>query len=427
MSNNPIVISRIQHRRGRRENLPQPLKPGELALTADTEQVWIGGDPELSYPAGIRVYNDKSVITAQNIVDNHIAEIKLGYLFDQSSYTSLVAFLTTSGVVTLVEDDIKWDDTYRGSILSIAINNAGTGYTDGTWTLNIASATGTAALAQATISGGSITAVSVLAGGINYQPLEPVITLPPGAGAGSNASLSVGATNIYGYSVYVACDPSVDPNNSIANVALEALASPVATQVIETYSLGAQTIVAAGHAPPNATSPREFVSKFLTLEDQDAATHVAKLINRINSTTPGEATGLVHTDLNIEIGSTVVSITSHNHPYDMAFFVGGTADTTDIQVGAFLVTRAVTVSAAGGHLAKCEVAPDATVIYPIERNGVSVGNATFTNGNTTGTVTISGDFTLAIGDILQLYAPASANTVIENVVITIVGTALAVV
>jgi hypothetical protein len=227
--------------------------------------------------------------------------------------------------------------------------------------------------------------------------------------------------------VYVACDPSVDPNNSIANVALEALASPVATQVIETYSLGAQTIVAAGHAPPNATSPREFVSKFLTLEDQDAATHVAKLINRINSTTPGEATGLVHTDLNIEIGSTVVSITSHNHPYDMAFFVGGTADTTDIQVGAFLVTRAVTVSAAGGHLAKCEVAPDATVIYPIERNGVSVGNATFTNGNTTGTVTISGDFTLAIGDILQLYAPASANTVIENVVITIVGTALAVV
>jgi hypothetical protein len=424
-TNNQVVISRIQHRRGRRENLPQPLRPGEIALTADTEQVWIGGDPDLSYPAGIRVYNDGSVSTAQNIVDNHIAEIKVRGTFDLPSYNSLVAFLTTSSVVTLTEDDIRWDDTYRGSILSITINNAGSGYTDGTHPLIISSSEGTAASATATITGGSVVSINVIAGGINYQPLEATITLSPAAGAGTNASFSLSATDVYGYAVYVACDPNVDPNNSIANVGSEALASPVAGLVIETYSLGAQTNVEAGHAPPNAASPRVFVDKFLVLEDQDAASHVSRLINRVNGSSPGQITGLVHTDLNIEIGSTIVSITDHNHPYDMAFFVGGTADTVDIQVGAFLVTRAVTVSATAGHLAKCETAPDATVVYPIRKNGTNVGTATFTNGNTTGTVVINANFSLAAGDILQLYAPSTTNAVIENVVVTIVGSALA--
>lgn len=45
-SNNNIIVSRIQHRRGLKQDLPQPLRPGELGLATDSRQLYIGGDPD---------------------------------------------------------------------------------------------------------------------------------------------------------------------------------------------------------------------------------------------------------------------------------------------------------------------------------------------------------------------------------------------
>ena len=39
------IVSRIQHRRGLKQDLPQPLRPGELGLATDRRQIYIGGDP----------------------------------------------------------------------------------------------------------------------------------------------------------------------------------------------------------------------------------------------------------------------------------------------------------------------------------------------------------------------------------------------
>ena len=44
-SNNDIIVSRIQHRRGLKQDLPQPLRPGELGLATDSRQLYIGSDP----------------------------------------------------------------------------------------------------------------------------------------------------------------------------------------------------------------------------------------------------------------------------------------------------------------------------------------------------------------------------------------------
>ena len=67
---NQIVISRIQNRRGIRENLPQPLLPGEFALTVDTGELWIGTDPNQP-PWGVRTYGTGAgdITAAENIVD----------------------------------------------------------------------------------------------------------------------------------------------------------------------------------------------------------------------------------------------------------------------------------------------------------------------------------------------------------------------
>ena len=43
-SNNTVVVSRIQNRRGLKQDLPQPLRAGEIGLSTDSRQVYIGGE-----------------------------------------------------------------------------------------------------------------------------------------------------------------------------------------------------------------------------------------------------------------------------------------------------------------------------------------------------------------------------------------------
>lgn len=41
-----VIISRIQNRRGLKQDLPQPLRPGELGFAVDSRQLFIGADPD---------------------------------------------------------------------------------------------------------------------------------------------------------------------------------------------------------------------------------------------------------------------------------------------------------------------------------------------------------------------------------------------
>jgi len=45
-SNNNVIISRIQNRRGLKQDLPQPLRAGEIGLATDSKQVFIGADTD---------------------------------------------------------------------------------------------------------------------------------------------------------------------------------------------------------------------------------------------------------------------------------------------------------------------------------------------------------------------------------------------
>ena len=65
----------MQQRRGLKQDLPQPLRPGEFGFTVDSQQLYIGADPEQA-PA----YNKTSVYenttgaveTANAIMSNQI-------------------------------------------------------------------------------------------------------------------------------------------------------------------------------------------------------------------------------------------------------------------------------------------------------------------------------------------------------------------
>lgn len=76
MADNPVIISRIQHRRGLRQDLPQPLRPGELGFTVDSQQLFIGADPEFVDPvfAATSIYEPtlNSVELVDSIVNQNL-------------------------------------------------------------------------------------------------------------------------------------------------------------------------------------------------------------------------------------------------------------------------------------------------------------------------------------------------------------------
>lgn len=84
------VISRIQNRRGLRQNLPQPLRPGEVALTGDTRQVWIGNEDLPPY--GVRTYDrDLNVIDLVSpVLEQQILSVRFNNDLTESQYQSLL-------------------------------------------------------------------------------------------------------------------------------------------------------------------------------------------------------------------------------------------------------------------------------------------------------------------------------------------------
>lgn len=75
------------------------------------------------------------------------------------------------------------------ALLTLASGVAGSGYTDGTHTLNISHAAGSGAVATVTVAGGVVTGVSLLQGGSGYTS-APTITMPASAGAGTGATFT---------------------------------------------------------------------------------------------------------------------------------------------------------------------------------------------------------------------------------------------
>ena len=66
-ANLKVIISRIQQRRGLKQELPQPLRPGEIGFATDSRQVYIGADTS---DAVSNTYNKQTVFeTTQNAQD----------------------------------------------------------------------------------------------------------------------------------------------------------------------------------------------------------------------------------------------------------------------------------------------------------------------------------------------------------------------
>lgn len=136
--NNNVIISRIQNRRGLKQDLPQPLRPGEIGFALDTRQVFIGADPSDATSGG---YNKVSVFeTTTNakditisIANNQIIAFTVPFKkFPRGTFDGITNTANwnptsntyTSSGVPVFSDNITGGAENATSITSIVTNSA---------------------------------------------------------------------------------------------------------------------------------------------------------------------------------------------------------------------------------------------------------------------------------------------------------------
>jgi hypothetical protein len=104
---------------------------------------------------------------------------------------------------------------------------------------------------------------------------------------------------------------------------------------------------------------------------------------------------------------------------EIGFFVAGQPGADEL-VGVFVATRRLVLPAtAPGARGYAETAPTLAAQFPIHRNGVSVGNASFGAGSNTATFTVANDAVFEPGDRLMLRAPLVQDTTLADIAITL--------
>ena len=95
--------------------------------------------------------------------------------------------------------------------------------------------------------------------------------------------------------------------------------------------------------------------------------------------------------------------------YDVGFFIAGSP--TDGELVLRLVAgRTFTLPASlTGSVGNAGTAPDGAVSFDIQKNGSSIGSATFASASSSAAFTFASAITFTSGDVLEVYAPGTAD------------------
>ena len=144
-------------------------------------------------------------------INNSYATIKWGAVSGASryriykSYKGLLGYIGETTDLSFIDDNYEADEgitpplydtifSRDKGIASVTINNQGSGYT-GSVTLVVSDSTGSGAVLKPKISGGKITGVMVVSGGMNYS--NPTITVVADKGSGASLSATVATVGDY--------------------------------------------------------------------------------------------------------------------------------------------------------------------------------------------------------------------------------------
>ena len=124
-SNNNVIVSRIQNRRGLKQDLPNPLRPGELGLATDSKQLYIGADTEIQAGAYNKILSLENTTGAQDsiksIANNQIISFTVPHIrYPSGSFSGTEKTLSytpsTSKVYTLPNAGSDSRTTFRSTV-----------------------------------------------------------------------------------------------------------------------------------------------------------------------------------------------------------------------------------------------------------------------------------------------------------------------
>lgn len=120
-------------------------------------------------------------------------------------------------------------------------------------------------------------------------------------------------------------------------------------------------------------------------------------------------------------GYPVDMLGSGQSSYDISAFLSGKPANSEIVLRLPMV-RAVTFDVnMAGSKGSASVAATASTTYVIAQNGTTIGTMVFALGGTSASFVAAASITLAIGDILSVTAPASADATLANVGFILAG------
>lgn len=109
-------------------------------------------------------------------------------------------------------------------------------------------------------------------------------------------------------------------------------------------------------------------------------------------------------------------------PFDLTAFYPGVPPASAL-VTRVPVARAVTFpSGLTGSIGKASAAATAPTVFSVRKNGASVGTITFAAGATSATFSAASAITLAVGDLVSIHAPSTADSTLADVGIVLAGT-----
>lgn len=124
-SNNNVIVSRIQNRRGLKQDLPNPLRPGELGLATDSKQLYIGADTEIQAGAYNKILSLENTTGAQDaiksIANNQIITFTVPHIrYTPGSFSGTEKTISytpsTSKTYTLPNSGSDTRTTFRASV-----------------------------------------------------------------------------------------------------------------------------------------------------------------------------------------------------------------------------------------------------------------------------------------------------------------------
>lgn len=124
-SNNNVIVSRIQNRRGLKQDLPNPLRPGELGLATDSKQLYIGADTEIQAGAYNKILSLENTTGAQDsiksIANNQIITFTVPHIrYASGSFSGTEKTISytpsTSKTYTLPNSGSDTRTTFRSTV-----------------------------------------------------------------------------------------------------------------------------------------------------------------------------------------------------------------------------------------------------------------------------------------------------------------------